>query len=174
MDVASSRVVAPDRVREETALAPLLLQTQGLIVDLLKERLGMPLSVKVLRHEIAPIGLVREGLMSADDIPLYLATTVIFRLRETQKLIQTLKVNPQMFFGDALKKHHLYHHKTPPTIRRSVYLPAYRALFGANGETSHVWERTYAIVTPKGKKIAGVTEIFSPKLEALLKEPQKS
>jgi hypothetical protein len=67
-----------------------------------------------------------------------------------------------------------YHHKTPPTIRRSEYLPAYRALFGANGETSHIWERTYAIVSPKGKKIAGVTEIFSPKLEALLTEHQGS
>lgn len=170
MESLSSTVVAPERVREETALAPLLLQTTGLIVDLLRERLGTPLSVRVLRHEMEPFGLVREGLVSARDFPLYLATTVVYRLRGTQKLIQTLKANPTMFLGDALQKHRLYHHKTPPTIRRSEYLPAYRELFGTNGETTHVWERTYAIVSPKGKKIAGVTEIFSPRLETWLRE----
>lgn len=166
----SSPNIALEQIQAETALAPLLLQTTGLIVDLLRERLGTPLSVKVLRHEMERFGLVREGLVSASDFPLYLATTVVYRLRETRKLIQTLKANSTMFFGDALKKHGLYHHKTPPTVRCSPYLPAYRALFGADGETTQVWERTYAIVNPKGKKIAGVTEIFSPRLETWMRD----
>lgn len=165
-----SFAVAPQVVREETPLAPFLLQTTGFIVDLLKERLGMPLSVKVLRHEMEPIGLVREGLVSAGNTPLYRATTVVYRLRGTQKLIQTLKANPAMFFGAALKKHRLYHHKTTPEIRHSEYLPEYRELFGTDGNVTEIWERTYAVVTPHGKRIAGVTEIFSPKLEELLRE----
>lgn len=165
--------VTPEQIRTETALAPLLLQTTGLIVDLLRERLHVPPSVKVLRHEMEPFGLVREGLVSAGDFPLYRATTVVYRLPETRKLIQTLKANPKTFLGDALQKHRLYHHKTPPTIRHSEYLPAYRELFGTNGEVTHVWERTYAIVSPKGKKIAGVTEIFSPKLEQVLAEQEQ-
>lgn len=163
-----STTYAPDDVREQTALAPALLQTAGFIVDLLAERLRQPLSVKVLRHEMEPLGLVREGLISAGDTPLYLATTVVFPLRGTRKLMQTLKKNPRMLFGEALKKHRLYHHKTPPTIRRSEYFPRYRELFGADGNITHLWERTYAVVNPRGKRIAGVTEIFSPKLEELL------
>lgn len=168
---SASTTYSPDSLREQTSLAPFLLQTTGFIVDLLTARLGTPLSVKVLRHEMEPIGLVREGLVSAGDTPLYRATTVVFPLRGTQKLIQTLKANPAMFFGDALKKHRLYHHKTTPEVRRTTFFPEYRELFRTDGTATHVWERTYAVVTPRGKKIAGVTEIFSPKLEELLGPP---
>lgn len=161
---------APERVREETSLAPLLLQTEGLITDLLAERLGKPVTATKLEQRFDELGFVRKSLIRANGFPLYIAVTVIGKVARMRSLIRTLQEHPSMRFGEALKKHRLYDHKTAPAIRRTHLIPAFQKLFDVGADVTETWERTYAIVSPKSKRIAGVTEIFSPRLETWLRE----
>ena len=170
MEDVSSLAIAPELVREQTALAPLLVQTEGLIVSLLTELLGTPVTVRPLTQELNTIGFIRKTLLETADLPLYLAVTIVRRLPETRALIATMRKHPTMPFGTVLGNHGLFGHKSSLSIRRAVYLPEYQALFETDGDVTEVWERSYAIVSPKNKRIIGVTEIFSPRLEAWLRE----
>lgn len=170
MEDVSSLAIAPDRVREQTALAPLLVQTEELIVDLLARLLGKPVTVRPLTQGRNDVGLIRKTLLTTADLPLYLAVTVVRRLPETRALVATMQRSPTMPFGTALGKHGLFGHKAGLSIRHAAYLPEYQELFGTDGDVRAVWTRSYAIISPKHKRIAGVTEIFSPKLEAALRE----
>lgn len=161
--------IAPELVPEQTALAPLLLQTEGFVVDVLTRVLGRPVRVEILKQGLERVGLIRQAVLRTDDLPLYLAVTVVRRQPGTVKLIRTMRRYPTLPFGEALKKHRMFHHRADVSVRRTTCLPNYQALFGAEASAT-VWERTFAVVTPRGKKIAGVTEIFSPKLEVLLQE----
>ena len=160
--------VAPEDVPAQTVLAPLLLQTEGFIVDILSRILGQPVRVEILKQGLERVGLIRRAVLRTDDLPLYLAVTVVRRQPGTVNLIRTMRRNPSLPFGEALRKHRLFRCRADVSIRRTTCLPSYRALFSTEASAT-AWERTFAIVTPRGKKIAGVTEIFSPKLEALLK-----
>ena len=170
MENISSLAIAPDRVREQTALAPLLEQTEGLIVDLLTGLLKVPITVRPLSQQRDTVGLVRKTLLETAEFPLYLAVTVVRHLPETRALVTTMERSPTMPFGAALGKHKLYGHKAGLSIRRIAYLPQYQELFGIDGDVRAVWTRSYGIISPKQKRVAGVTEIFSPKLEAVLQQ----
>lgn len=164
-----SFTVSPETVREKTPLAPLLLQTEELITDLLAQRLHQKISSTTLGERKERIGVVRKSLVSADGTPVYLAVTVIANSPWTQKLARELKKVPPPLFGALLKKEGLFGRKTPPEVRRAPVSPENAALLQAD-QMTETWERTYAILTPKNVKVAGVTEIFSPKLEELLRE----
>lgn len=170
MNRTLSIAVPPEAVREETLLAPLLLQTEELITDLLTQRLRQKISSTTLGERKERIGVVRKSLVSAEGTPVYLAVTVITNGPWTNVLRRELKEVPPPLFGEVLKRHGLFGHKIPPTIGRTTLAPEHRALFGADASAEEVWERTYAILTPKNVKVAGVTEIFSPKLEELLRQ----
>lgn len=163
-------LVAPERVREETALAPFLLQTEGLITDLFAERLGKPITARSLEQRFDTIGFVRKSLIRANSFPLYIAVTVIGKVARRRNLIRALQERPTMLLGETLKKHRLYGHKTAPEIRRTHLVPEFQKLLEVGADVTETWERTYAIVSPKNKRVAGVTEIFSPRLEARLRE----
>ncbi len=137
-------------------------------MNLLTALLNSPVTVRVLVQEHTSIGFVRKTVLEAVELPLYLAVTIVPRLPETRQLVATMKATPERPFGDALATHGLFGHKSPPSIRRVAYLPEYRELFKDTSGDPEVWERSYAIVSPKGVKIAGITEIFSPRLEATL------
>lgn len=170
MSWISSPPYAPERVREETSLAPLLLQTEGLITDLLAERLGKPVTARSLEQRFDVIGFVRKSLLRANGFPLYIAVTVIGNIARRRNLTRALQEHPTMLLGEVLKKHRLYGHKTAPEIRRTHLTPTFQKLLEVDADATETWERTYAIVSPKNKRIAGVTEIFHPRLEAWLRE----
>lgn len=174
MDGLSSHVVAPERVREETALAPLLLQTEELTVAVLADRLKQPVTVKLVKQAFERGGLRRRTLLQAADLPLLLAVTYVRPLPETRGFIRTLQRTPTMPLGEALRTHRLFGKKSAVEIRRTPCPPDYRALFGVDDSATSVWERTYAILSPKGRQVAGITEIFSPKLEVLFQEYRDS
>lgn len=159
-----------DVVREETGLAPFLLQTEGLITDLLAEKLKKTVTAEVIEHKTDELGFVRKSVIRADGFPVYMAVTVVGPSPRTRALIRTLKKTPTMLFGEALKRHRLFHHKTEPSVQRVTLIPEFQQLIEVPPDQVNAWERSYAIVTPKGKRIAGVTEIFSPKFETWLRE----
>lgn len=162
--------MSPDQVREETPLAPLLLETKVLTTDVLAARLGKPVSTTTLEKRMdRHLGFVRHSLLRAEAFPLYLAVTVIVRRPETQALIRDLRQKQVPLLGAVLKKHGLYGRKTSPSIQRTPLLPKYRELLGLDPDVAETWERTYAILSPANWKVAGVTEIFSPKLEEFLR-----
>ncbi len=169
MDNGRSFGVPLEEVREETPLAPMLLQTEGLITDLLGERLHRTVTSTTVEKRMDRIGFVRRSLVSANGTPLYLAVTVVTRGPWTQPLARELRKEHPPLFGNLLKQRHLFHHKTTPMVQRVQLTPDVRAVLQLGDDVERVWERTYAILTPKNKKVAGVTEIFSPKLEALLR-----
>lgn len=169
MNRTLSIAVPPEAVREETPLAPLLLQTEELITDLLAQRLHQKISSTTIGERKERIGVVRKSLVSADGTPVYLAVTVITNGPWTNVLRRELKEVPPPLFGAVLKELGLFGRKTPPEVRRALVSPENAALLQADPMTE-TWERTYAILTPKNVKVAGVTEIFSPKLEELLRQ----
>lgn len=158
-----------ERVRAETVLAPLLLQTEGLLVRQLGALLGVQITAQILKQELERGGLSRHVLIRADEFPLYLAVTFVRRLPQTRRLIQTMRREPTLPLGLALERHRLFGRKLPPSIRRSTILSDYQELFGTTDTAATTWERTYTIITPRGTRIAGVTEIFSPRLEERLR-----
>lgn len=170
MDDLSFQVVVPESAREETALAPLLLQTEELTVAVLADRLKQPVTVTLLKQQFERGGLRRQTLLQTADLPLLLAVTYVRPLPATRGLIRTLRRTPTMPLGEALHTHRLFGKKFAVEIRRRPCRSDDRALFGVDDSATSVWERTYAILSPKGKQIVGITEIFSPKLEALFQE----
>lgn len=165
-------LLRPEIVREETPLlAPFLLQQEGLIVDILAERLGEPVTAHMLSQTTDELGFIRRALIRTAGLPLYFVTTVISRIPKTRALLQTLRKEPDLPFGEALKRHGLFHHKGEPLVTRTRYLDDYRKLFeDPRSAATELWERSYAIITKDGKRIAGVTEIFSPRLEDRLRQ----
>lgn len=153
---------------QRTALAPLLLQIDGLITEVLSKILGTEIRPHILEHRLERGHFTRRSVLYGGDLPLYVATTVIPRARRTKNLIRDLRRHPETTFGMCLKAHRLFHHKGEPTVREVTTIPEYYALFGAP-PGSILWERSYAIITPRGDRIAGVTELFNPKLEDLLR-----
>lgn len=158
---------AQDPVREPPSLAPVLRQMEGLLTDFLAERLRRPVTTKVLDIRRDPIGLIRHSVVSVGDVPAYFAATVIWKMPRTRALMRTLRQEPALLFGEALRRHGLFARKGLPSISQVEFLPDYQRLFGIGGNTS-LWSRSYPIFDKRGKRIAGITEIFSPKLEALL------
>lgn len=170
MSQFTSTVISPDQVRGQTSLAPLLLQTEGLTTDMLVQLIGKPVTTETLEKRTDRIGFVRWSVLRTSEIPLYIAATVVAVRKETRSLIRDLQKEPHPVFGELLKLHGLYGRKTAPQINRAPPGDQYRRLFGVASDVTEVWERTYAVLSPAGWKVAGITEIFSPKLEELLRK----
>jgi hypothetical protein len=164
-----SLAVAPEVVRDATPLAPLLLQTEELITDLLAERLHTAITARTLDERMERIGLVRKSLMSGGEVPLYLAVTVITRGPWLRPLRRELAGVPPPLFGIILKQAGLFGRKNAPEVRRSALTAETQRRLQVTETDAAAWERTYAILTPQNAKVAGVTEIFSPRLEELLR-----
>ena len=161
-----------DALREQTPLAPLLLELRAFTTDLLEALLGGPVRSMILKHERRRAGLIRRNLLCANGFPLFLAVSVVRAEGSPQAhaLVRSLLADRGLVLGHALNDRGLFGAKTKPLFRRVSYLPSYQALFRADGGAAEVWERSYAILSPKQKKIAGVTEIFSPRLEQWMRE----
>lgn len=170
MGTVCPTTISPERVRAETPLAPVLLQTEGLITDLLGQLLQMTVVSRTLELGVERHGAFRRSLVCGDGTPLYLAVTYITEGSWTRPLLRALKHDPPPLFGEVLKQHGLFGRRTVPEARRSPYLPEYRELFRADGHITHVWERTAHIFSAQGNRIAGITEIFSPTLEELVRQ----
>lgn len=164
-----STTVAPEVVRDATSLASFLLQTEELITDLLAERLHTAVTTRTLDARMERIGLVRKSLVEGELLPLYLAVTVIPRGPWLHMLRRELAEVPPPLFGILLKQAGLFGYKTPPEIRRTVLTAETSRRLQVTDTDAEAWERTYAILTPRKAKVAGVTEIFSPRLERLLR-----
>ncbi len=152
---------------EPPSLAPVLHQMDGLLTDLLAARLRQPVTTKLLDIRPDPIGLFRHSVVSVGDIPVYFASSVIWRMPRTRGLMRTIRKEPTVLLGEALRRHGLFARKGLPDISRVEFLPHYQRLFGVSGSTP-LWSRSYPIFCRRGKRVVGITEIFSPKLEELL------